>query len=93
MSNHFYKVGGEIYKQSEGGSMGMDMTYTATNIYIIGWDADFLERCDSLNLKLELFILTTKEGSKLLLENGLQTHRITPFVNYIINGLNSFMII
>ena len=50
MSNHFYKLGGEIYNQSDGGSRGMDMTSTATSIYMIGWDADFLERCE---LKLD----------------------------------------
>ena len=53
MFNHYYKLGGEIYKQSDVGSMGMDMTSKTTSIYRIGWDADFLERCDSLNLKLK----------------------------------------
>ena len=45
MGNHFYKIGGNVYKQNDGGSIGLDLTVELASIYMILWDERFIRKC------------------------------------------------
>ena len=43
MANNFYKLGGRIMKQYDGGSIGADLTNEVSCLYMIRWDSMFLK--------------------------------------------------
>ena len=55
MDNHYFKIGGSIHKQSDGGSIGMDLTVELASIYMLLWDEKFKKKCSKLGLQLDLF--------------------------------------
>ena len=55
MKNHFYSIGGQIYRQKDGGCIGMDLTVELASIYMSLWDQHFLSLCKKLGLKIDLY--------------------------------------
>lgn len=42
MSNHTYKVGDDIFLQSEGGPIGLELTGAVSRAYMLRWDREYL---------------------------------------------------
>ena len=55
MSHHYYEVGGKIYKQSDGGAMGLDLTSISSKIYMLTWDMDVLAKMSELGIVIVLY--------------------------------------
>ena len=55
MGNHYFKIGGKIYKQTDGGSIGLDLTVELASIYMTLWDERFLKKCKNLGIKIDLY--------------------------------------
>ena len=56
MENHFFTLGGQIHKQTDGGCIGVDMTVEIAAIYMLVWDLSFLTklkklRCHSVSIQ------------------------------------------
>ena len=50
MTNHDYTFQGEIKKQSSGGPIGLDLTGSIAQIFMLWWDAEFKNRLSALQL-------------------------------------------
>ena len=44
MSNHTYMVGDNVYLQSEGGAIGLELTGAASRLFMQKWDRDYLRK-------------------------------------------------
>ena len=55
MRNQYFNIGGEIYKQSDWGSIGLDLTGEISSIYMLLWDEKFRQTVRKLGLKLDLY--------------------------------------
>ena len=54
MKNHTYTFGNQIRKQSNGGPIGVDITGTIAQIFMMWWDKEFKTRLSSLLIALEM---------------------------------------
>ena len=52
MSLHDFHFNGTIYRQKEGGSIGLDLTGIIADVYMCHWDKEFIRRCE-----LEMIIM------------------------------------
>ena len=55
MANHFYTIGDEIRRQTEGGSIGSDLTGEVARLYMLQWDKTFMEISKVIGIKLDLY--------------------------------------
>ena len=55
MENHYFTLGGQIYKQTDGGSTGVDMTVEIAGIYMLVWDLAFLTKLKQMGIKLSVY--------------------------------------
>ena len=55
MGNHFYTISGELKRQSDGGSTGMDLTVEIASLCMLVFDILFNEKCHKLNIELALY--------------------------------------
>lgn len=55
MNNHFYQIGGKVYRQSKGGSIGSSLTGEACRVYMLKWDELFLQKLSYLKIDLKLY--------------------------------------
>jgi hypothetical protein len=55
MNSHFYRIGEEIRRQRDGGSIGSAMAGEASRVYMLGWDKDFIHKVKALGLSLLLY--------------------------------------
>ena len=55
MSNHTYRFGGKIYKQSDGGPIGDELSQAVARLVMIWWDRKFLEICTRLEIRILFF--------------------------------------
>ena len=54
MSNHFYTIGGDIRQQSDGGSIGSNLTGEVTRIYMLQWEEILKKKCKKAGLSSQL---------------------------------------
>ena len=55
MSNHFYTVGGNLYRQADGSPMGLDTSVEASDIYMLIWEKAFLDKLTRLGWLMLLY--------------------------------------
>ena len=55
MANHFYTIGDVIRRQTEGGSIGSDLTGEAARLYMLQRDKMFLEMLKKEGIRLDLY--------------------------------------
>ena len=55
MSNHFFQIGGKIYNQQDGGSIGMDITCELASLVMLLWDEKFLKKLRDLHIKIDKY--------------------------------------
>ena len=55
LQNHYFTLGGKIYKQSDGGSIGLDMTVELAAIYMLMWDLAYLTKLKNMGIKISLY--------------------------------------
>ena len=55
MNNHFYTIGGEVRVQSDGGSIGSDLTGEVARVYMLLWDQRLINKCKSLGINLDSY--------------------------------------
>jgi hypothetical protein len=55
MENHYYRIGGKIYRQSKGGSIGSTLTGETSRVYMLKWDKLFLRKLKKLKIKVDLY--------------------------------------
>ena len=55
MENHYFTIGGNIYKQTDGSAIGLDISVETASLYMSSWDATFLSRLNRLGIKTELY--------------------------------------
>ena len=55
MDNHYFTIGGKIYRQNPTGSIGMDLTGELAAIVMIIWDRKFLQKCQKLGISLPMY--------------------------------------
>ena len=55
MDNHFYQIGGKIYRQREGSAIGVDLSVETCSLYMTDWDQKFLKKLKELGIKVDLY--------------------------------------
>ena len=55
MSNNFYTIGGEIRVQSEGGSIGSDITEEVIRVYMLQWDKELVRLCKKAGIHIDVY--------------------------------------
>ena len=55
MKNHDFQFDGTIYRQSSGGSIGLDLTGVLSDVYMCHWDKILIERCEAIGLLIMLY--------------------------------------
>ena len=55
MTNHYFSIGGGLYRQKDGGSIGLDLTVELASIYMSLWDESFNKKCKALGIKLDVY--------------------------------------
>ena len=55
MENHYFQIGGRIFKQREGSAIGVDMSVEGASLYMLTWDDQFLKKLKKLGIKVELY--------------------------------------
>ena len=55
MGNHFYTINGELKRQNDGGSTGMDLTVEIASLCMLVFDILFNKKCVKLNLNVTLY--------------------------------------
>ena len=55
MSNNFYTIGGEIRVQSEGGSIGSDITEEVIRVYMLQWDKELVRLCKKARILIDMY--------------------------------------
>ena len=56
MSNHFYQIGGKIFRQREGSPIGVDLSVESCSLYMTNWDHKYLSKLRKLGLTIDLYI-------------------------------------
>lgn len=55
ISNHGYQYNSKIYKQEEGGAIGLELVGVVANIYMCWWDKQLIDKVTENNMILELY--------------------------------------
>ena len=55
MMSHFYTIGGDIRKQSEGGSIGSDLTGECARLVMIQWDDKLIAKLKDLGICVDMY--------------------------------------
>ena len=56
LSNHYYTFGGQIRRQSKGGSIGSELTGEVSRLYMLRWDKKYLAKLRRLNIGTMMYI-------------------------------------
>ena len=56
MSNHYYQFGGKVFKQVEGGPIGLEITGVLARLVMLWWDGKFLSKLGTLGIDLEFYL-------------------------------------
>jgi hypothetical protein len=56
MDSHFYRIGEEVRKQTDGGSIGSSLTGEASRVYMLKWDTLFKAKITSLGLHILMYM-------------------------------------
>ena len=54
MENHTYRFNGQIRKQTKGGPIGLDLTGSIAQVFMIWWDKEFIKRITELQIELDM---------------------------------------
>ena len=55
MDNHFYQIGGKLFKQSEGSAIGVDLSVETCSLYMTCWDDKFLRKLKRLGISVDMY--------------------------------------
>ena len=55
LSNHYYTFDNQIYKQSNGGSIGSELTGEVSRVYMLRWDRKLMKKLDKLGWEVILY--------------------------------------
>ena len=55
MSHHYYTIGGNIHRQTEGGAIGSDLTGEEARLYMLLWDNKLVGKCKDLGILMDLY--------------------------------------
>ena len=56
MQNHFFQIGGKIYKQKDGAAIGLDLSVEACSLYMTKWDHTFLAKLRRMGIHVSRYI-------------------------------------
>ena len=56
MENHFYQIGGKIYRQREGSAIGVDLSVESASLYMTDWDDSFLKKLKKLGIRHDVYL-------------------------------------
>ena len=76
-STHCYSFGGKVYRQTEGGPIGLRSTCAVARVVMARWDQKFKSRLEQVNIKSELDGRYVDDGRLVLypLRAGWRWHR------------------
>ena len=55
-SHHYYTVGGQVFRQKDGGPQGLDTAVEASEVYMLMFDKKYLARLQQLGIRVELYV-------------------------------------
>ena len=55
MKNHFFQIGGEIYRQKDGAAIGLDLAVESCSLYMTRWDRQFLRKLKKLGISVKMY--------------------------------------
>ena len=55
MQHHYLTIGCKIYRQTEGGSIGLDLTTEISSVYMSLWDEEFIKLWKHLGIQVDLY--------------------------------------
>ena len=55
MENHFYQIGGKIYRQKEGSAIGVDLSVESCSLYMTSWDQKFLSKLKKHGIAVDMY--------------------------------------
>ena len=84
MNNHYFKIGDNIYRQSDGSAIGSDLSGEVARIYMLLWDLMFKDKLQSLDLSRDLYVRYVDDilMSMIRISRGL---KYDPSTNTLIN--------
>ncbi len=71
MRNHIYVFENEIRKQTSGGAIGLALTGTLAQIFMMWWDREFLRRAECAGLQVRMYKRYVDDIDPVLLETPL----------------------
>ena len=74
MNLHDYKFENNIYRQNQGGSIGLDLTGVAADIYMCHWDIQLIEKMRVRDINVKLY-KRYKDDIDLIMENKTEYDR------------------
>ena len=67
-----YQIDGEVYRQAEGGSIGMDLTGVVSDIYMIEWDKELIKKIHESSIMVKLYKRYKDDINMVLDVDGMQ---------------------
>ena len=56
MKNHLYRFDGKVFRQSDGGPIGDELSQAVARLIMIWWDNEFIRLCKELKVELLMFL-------------------------------------
>ena len=55
MSHHYYSIGGQIKRQTDGGAIGVDLKNEVSCLYMLRWDRSYRNKLNKLGINIILY--------------------------------------
>ena len=73
MQNHMYRFNGKVYKQTDGGPIGDELSQAVARLIMIWWDNEFKKKCEMLKIELLMYFRYVDDTNKALIAPPLGT--------------------
>ena len=63
MENHLYQFDGKVFRQKDGGPIGLEITGVLARLVMLWWDGEYSVRLEKLNMPLEFYKRYVDDGN------------------------------
>ena len=63
MENHLYQFDGKVFRQREGGPIGLEVTGVLARLVMLWWDREYLKKLRELGLELDFYKRYVDDGN------------------------------
>ena len=65
LKNHTYKVGDTIFRQTEGGPIGLELTGTVSRPFMMKWNKHYLEKVEQAGMSMHLYKIYVDDSNQI----------------------------